>query len=172
MMLETASPEAREFVEDDIFMWKKSLAVLAAAAALFGPASAQNRMENREQVDKIQPGVAIIMYETGKIPATVTAYQSGQVFLTTEDDKKLTFSVPAGQPMWFGSRMASQSDLVPGAHVIVLLPEHKEMRVREMIGDRARIGTYEGLINIPVALVEQFDAEYFMYIREVDETQN
>lgn len=154
-------------------MWKKSFAVFAAAATLFGTASAQNRMENREQVDRIQPGVAIIMYETGKIPAVVNAYQNGQVFLTTEDDKKLSFSVPAGQPMWFGSRMASQSDLVPGAHVIVLLPERKEMRVREMIGDRARIGTYEGLINIPTALVEQFDAEYFMYIREKDsEHQN
>lgn len=149
-------------------MWKKSLAVVAAAAALFGPAVAQ-RMENREQVDKIEPGVAIVMHETGKIPAIVNTYMSGQVFLTTEDEKKLTFSVPAQQPMWFGKRMASTSDLVPGAHVIVLLPKAKEMRVREMIGDRARIGTYEGLINIPVALVEQFDAEYFMYIRERDE---
>jgi hypothetical protein len=149
-------------------MWKKSFAVLAATAALCAPAMAQ-RMENREQVDKIQPGVAIEMHETGKIPAIVNTYQNGQVFLTTEDDKKLTFSVPAQQPMWFGKRMASTSDLVTGAHVIVLLPKAKEMRVREMIGDRARIGTYEGLINIPVALVEQFDAEYWMYIRERDE---
>ena len=153
-------------------MWKKSLAVVAAAAALFGPALAE-RLQNREQVGRIEPGVAIDMNETGKIPAIVNTYQSGQVYLTSEDDKKLSFSVPASQPMWFAGRMATQSDLVPGARVIVLLPQHKEMRVREMIGDRARIGTYEGLINIPVALVEQFDADYYMYVRERDsEHQN
>lgn len=153
-------------------MWKRYLAVAAASAALFGPALAEN-LQNREQVDRIEPGVAIDMNETGKIPAVVTTYMNGQVFLTTEDDKKLAFEVPAAQPMWFGKRMAATSDLVPGAHVIVLLPKHKEMRVREMIGDRARIGTYEGLINIPVALVEQFDADYYMYVHERDsEHQN
>jgi len=166
----TGATEPREVVEEE-FMWK-NLAVVAAAAALLGPAVAE-RLQNREQVDRIQVGVAIDMNETGKIPAIVNQCMSGQVWLTTEDDKKLTFQVPQGQPMWFKGRMASQSDLVPGAHVIVLLPEHKEMRVRTMMGDRARIGTYEGLINIPVALVEQFDADYYMYVRERDsEHQN
>lgn len=171
-MLGTATPMGVANCVEDVFMWKKYLAVSAACVALLGPALAEN-LQNRERVDRIEPGVAIDMNETGKIPAVVTTYMNGQVFLTTEDDKKLSFEVPASQPMWFGKRMASQSDLVPGAHVIVLLPQHKEMRVREMMGDRARIGTYEGLINIPVALVEQFDADYYMYVRERDsEHQN
>jgi len=153
-------------------MWKKKLAVVAAAAALMAPAVAE-RLQNRERVDRIQVGVAIDMNETGKIPAIVNQCMNGQVWLNTEDDKKLSFEVPQSQPMWFKGRMATQSDLIPGAHVIVLLPEHKEMRVRTMVGDRARIGTYEGLITIPVALVEQFDADYYMYIRERDsEHQN
>ena len=153
-------------------MWKSMIAMGAAASALFGPAVAE-RLQNREQVDRIQVGVAIDMNETGKIPAIVKQCMNGQVWLTTEDDKKLSFEVPQAQPKWFKGRMASQSDMVPGAHVIVLLPEHKEMRVRTMVGDRARIGTYEGLITIPTALVEQFDADYYMYVRERDsEHQN
>ena len=70
------------------------------------------------------------------------------------------------QSISINDRDASQTELVPGAHVVVNLLKHKEMRAKEFLGNRAQISTYEGLITIPVALVQQFDADYFIYTRD------
>ena len=143
---------------------KKVFLTLAAMATLFAPAMAE-QIHNRSKVDGLKPGVSIDMTKTGLIKSTVTSMSGGMVYLDADLDKS-HFVVPAMHPIWINGREALQTELVPGARVEVALLQHKEMRAKEFAGERAQIGTYEGLITISPALVDQFHPDYYIYTAE------
>ena len=140
---------------------KKIFLTLAATATLLAPAMSEQIL-NRSKVDTLKPGVSIDMTKTGMIKSTVTSVSGGMVYLDADLDKS-HFVVPAMQSIWINGREALQTELVPGARVEVALLKHKEMRAKEFVGERAQIGTYEGLITISPALVEQFGPDYYIY---------
>lgn len=143
-------------------MFMKKLFLIFAAAATLGGAAMAEDIINRVETRHIEPGVAIEMQKDYLLMATVNHISNGVIFLTA-DGNGGPLELPMNHPIFFGERPALQTDLVPGAHVTVAFPRRKDMRVNDIIGNRARLGTYDGLVVIPVDIVNKFDANYYHY---------
>lgn len=141
---------------------KKLFMILTASLTLGGAALAEDII-NRVETRHIEPGVAIELQRDYLLMATVNHISNGMIFLTADEGGQ-ALEVPINHPMFIGEREALQTDLVPGAHVTVAFPRRKDMRVNDIIGNRARLGTYDGLVVIPVDIVNKFDANYYHYI--------
>lgn len=141
---------------------RKNLISILAAGFLFSVPAFAEHIDNRFQVQTLQPGVSVDLQDDGFVDATVVNVEDGMIWLETGN--KLSLVVPKSQNIWIGDRMAGFSELVPGTAVSVEFPMDQELRVMQVNGDQVLLGSYNGIIYIPASVVSNdLNGDFYTY---------